>query len=217
VWSGSAVLVLTGGSGSRDAAALPGRLHWSLGLDGVALALQLRQDCCTPQPLVLRVVPGFGRLRIELPAASAAADTGAEDIGQWPMTWLVGLGTPWNTLAPRGTMALASPGFTAESAQGRWRFSGRLDLALRGAGSRLTTLPALGDYRLSVQARDDGAAALQLSTEQGALQLAGQGEWAPSLRFRGQASAAPGAEAALANLLNIIGRRQGALSLISIG
>lgn len=227
VWSGSAVLVLTGGSGSRDAAALPGRLHWSLGLDGAALALRLRQDCCTPQPLMLRLVPGFGRLRIELPATATAAPeanttaadaaVAAAELGQWPMDWLVGLGTPWNTLAPRGTMALASPGFTAESAQGRWRFSGRLDLALRGAGSRLTTLPALGDYRLSVQARDDGAAALQLSTEQGALQLAGQGEWAPSLRFRGQASAAPGAEAALANLLNIIGRRQGALSLISIG
>jgi len=213
VWSGSAVLVLTGGPGSRDASALPGRLHWNLGLDGAALALRLRQDCCTEQPLTLRVSPGFGRLRIELPAH---ADPAAE-LGQWPMDWLSGLGTPWNTLAPRGTMALASPGFRAESTQGRWRFSGRLDLALRGAGSRLTTLPSLGDFRLSVQARDDGGAAMQLSTEQGALQLAGQGEWAPTLRFRGQASAAPGAEAALANLLNIIGRRQGALSLISIG
>jgi general secretion pathway protein N len=49
------------------------------------------------------------------------------------------------------------------------------------------------------------------------LQLSGQGEWAPRLRFRGQASATPEAEAALANLLNIIGRRQGAVSLISIG
>ena len=114
-------------------------------------------------------------------------------------------------------MALASPGFSAESAQGRWRFSGRLELQLRGAASRLTTLPELGDYRLLVQARDDGAAALQLSTEQGALQLSGQGAWAPSLRFRGQASAGPGAEAALANLLNIIGRGEGAVSLISIG
>lgn len=212
VWSGSAVLVLAGGTGSRDAAALPGRLHWRLGLDGAALKLVLRQDCCTEQPLALRVQPGFGRWRIELPATE-----GAPELGQWPMEGLAGLGTPWNTLAPRGTMTLASPGFTAESAQGRWRFTGRLDLALRGAGSRLTTLPALGDYRLSVQARDDGGAAMQLSTDQGALQLSGQGEWAPSLRFRGQASAAPGAEAALSNLLNIIGRRQGAVSLISIG
>jgi general secretion pathway protein N len=234
VWSGSAVLVLTGGPGSRDAAALPGRLHWRLGLDGTALALTLRQDCCTDQPLVLRVHAGIGRLRVELPGtgagpgaapATAPATTPAvapqpepaAALGQWPLQSLAGLGTPWNTLAPRGTMALASPGFAAERAQGRWRFSGRLDLALRGAASRLTTLPALGDYRLVVQARDDGTAALRLSTDQGALQLSGDGEWAPALRFRGQASAAPGAEAALANLLNIIGRRQGAVSLISIG
>lgn len=213
LWAGSAVLVLTGGPGSRDAAALPGRLHWRLGLDGTALALALRQDCCTERDLVLRVQPGFGRLRVELPAPADPASA----LGHWPMQGLAGLGTPWNTLAPRGTMTLASPGFAAESAQGRWRFSGRLDVALRGAGSRLTTLPVLGDYRLSVQGRDDGGAAMELRTDHGALQLDGQGEWAPSLRFRGQASAAPGAEAALANLLNIIGRRQGAVSLISIG
>jgi general secretion pathway protein N len=229
-WTGSAVLVLAGGEGSRDASALPGRLHWRIGMDGMALTLTLRQDCCTEQPLAVRVVPGFGRLSVVLPSRDAAAapaasassaapppPEAARELGQWPMAVLAGLGTPWNTLAPRGNLTLASPGFKAESVQGRWRFSGRLDLALRGTGSRLTTLPALGDYRLTLQSRDDGGAALQLSTEQGALQLAGEGEWAPTLRFRGQASAAPGAEAALANLLNIIGRRQGAVSLISIG
>jgi general secretion pathway protein N len=213
LWSGSAVLVLAGGPGSRDAAALPGRLHWTLGLDGLALAVTLRQDCCTARALVLRVDGGPGRLRVALPPP---ADADAA-LGQWPMQVLAGLGTPWNTLAPRGSMTLASPGFAAESVKGRWRFSGRLDVALRGAGSRLTTLPVLGDYSLTVQSRDDGGATLALATDQGALQLSGQGEWAPRLRFRGQASAVPEAEAALANLLNIIGRRQGAVSLISIG
>jgi general secretion pathway protein N len=37
------------------------------------------------------------------------------------------------------------------------------------------------------------------------------------LRFRGEATAAEGDEGALDNLLNIIGRRQGARSVISIG
>ena len=37
------------------------------------------------------------------------------------------------------------------------------------------------------------------------------------LRFEGVASAAPEREAALANLLNIIGRRSGARSIITIG
>jgi general secretion pathway protein N len=59
---------------------------------------------------------------------------------------------------------------------------------------------------------------VQLATRSGPLQLSGSGEWAAGrLRFRGQASAAPGFEAVLGNLLNIIGRRQGAVSLISIG
>ena len=57
-----------------------------------------------------------------------------------------------------------------------------------------------------------------LTTTSGALQLSGNGQFAAGrLRFRGQASAAPGSEAALNNLLNIIGRRQGAQSVISIG
>ena len=44
------------------------------------------------------------------------------------------------------------------------------------------------------------------------------GEWRGGrVRFNGQASAAPGQEAALGNLLNIIGRRQGAVSVITIG
>ncbi len=30
IWSGSGVVVLTGGTGSRDAAALPGRLQWRM-------------------------------------------------------------------------------------------------------------------------------------------------------------------------------------------
>ena len=35
--------------------------------------------------------------------------------------------------------------------------------------------------------------------------------------FTGEATAAPGREAALANLLNIIGRRNGARSVITVG
>jgi general secretion pathway protein N len=214
LWQGSAVLVLTGGPGSRDASALPGRLHWTLGLDGTALQLRARLACCLDDELALRVEPGLGRLRVSLPGR---ADAPARQLAQLPLAWLEGLGTPWNTIAPRGTMALASAGFVAESAAGRWRFSGRLEAELRGAASRLSTLPVLGDYRIGLVADAGGGARLELATRAGALQLSGSGAWAPALRFRGEARAAPGAEAALANLLNIIGRRQGAASLISIG
>ncbi len=213
VWQGSAVMVLTGGPGSQNASALPGRLHWRLGLDGAALRLRARQDCCINGELALRVVPGLGRMRVELPGSSGA-------IGQWPASWLVGLGTPWNTLQPSGTLQLVSPGLTLEQVQGRWRFSGTAQLELGGIASRLSTLDTLGSYRLTVSGDAAGgeATALQLSTTSGALLLSGSGQWVASkLRFTGQASAAAGSESVLANLLNIIGRRQGALSVISIG
>ncbi len=219
VWQGSAVVVLTGGPGSRDASALPGRLHWRLGLDGSALALRARQACCLNGELLLRVVPGLGRLRLELPANSAGAA-----LGQWPASWLVGLGTPWNTLQPAGTLQLSSPGLWLEQVQGRWRFSGRAELLLGSMASRLSTLDTLGSYRLLLVGEATGgeAATLQLSTTSGALQLSGNGQFlgggaASHLRFRGQARAEAGSEAVLNNLLNIIGRRQGAASVISIG
>jgi general secretion pathway protein N len=73
VWNGSAVAVLGGGPGSRDASALPGRLRWSLGWSGGAPALVLRQDCCIAQPLPLRVDLGLGRWRVALPAKASSA------------------------------------------------------------------------------------------------------------------------------------------------
>jgi general secretion pathway protein N len=52
----------------------------------------------------------------------------------------------------------------------------------------------------------------------GALQLKGQGQWlGERLRFTGEASAAEGQDAVLSNLLNIIGRRDGTRSLLSLG
>jgi general secretion pathway protein N len=225
VWQGSAVAVLTGGPGSRDASALPGRLHWRLGLDGTALALRVRQACCVNGELLLRVQPGLGRLRLELPAnATDAAGHAGTAVGQWPASWLVGLGTPWNTLQPAGTLQLRSTGLWLEQVQGRWRFNGRAELLLGSMASRVSTLETLGSYRLLFvgDAAGGDAATLQLSTTSGALQLSGSGQFlgsgaASHLRFRGQASAAAGSEAVLNNLLNIIGRRQGAVSVISIG
>lgn len=229
VWNGNAVLVLTGGVGSRDASALPDRLHWRLRPEGLGLQVRATQPCCLNGELLLRLAAGLGRLHIELPADAVAAGAGpasgaSRALGQWPASWLVGLGTPWNTLQPSGTLQISSPGLVLEQVQGRWRFSGRVELTLATLASRLSTLDSLGSYRLTLSgdAAAGEAAQLQLLTTEGALQLSGSGQLlgagaASRLRFRGQASAAAGFEAALGNLLNIIGRRQGAASLISIG
>jgi general secretion pathway protein N len=237
VWNGNAVLVLAGGMGSRDASALPDRLHWRLRPEGLGLGVRATQPCCLNGELHLRLAAGLGRFRLELPGVAAAHAPGTgtgrsaapgrstgSSLGQWPASWLVGLGTPWNTLQPTGTLQLRSPGLVLEQVQGRWRFTGQLELTLATLASRLSTLDSLGSYRLTLSgdAAASEAAQLQLLTTEGALQLSGSGQLlgtgaASRLRFRGQANAAAGFEAALGNLLNIIGRRQGAFSLISIG
>ncbi|MFM8919450.1 MAG: hypothetical protein ACKOEU_05435 [Limnohabitans sp.] len=60
VWQGSAKLVLTGGEGSRDAMALPGRIEWQLqlspqGLRLPRLNLQLLAPCCMTQPALIQI------------------------------------------------------------------------------------------------------------------------------------------------------------------
>jgi len=214
LWRGSALLVLTGGEGSRDATALPDRLEWRLGLSGFKPELRLRQACCLRGEVRALVSPGWGRVAVQV-----LPDQG-NTIGQWPAALLAGLGTPWNTMQMGGTLRLTSPGMTIESVQGRMRFSGDAALDVAHVSSRVSTLDTLGSYRLTLRgdAGSGDGARMELITVDGALRLSGSGQWAGSgLRFRGEASAAEGSEPALNNLLNIIGRRQGARSVISIG
>ncbi len=229
VWAGSAVTVLTGGPGSRDASSLPGRLDWQIGLRGLGFELRLRQACCLNGTVALRVQPGFGGTTTTLLPSPGW-------VGQWPSAWLAGLGTPWNTFQLGGAMRLSSPGLSVQTVQGRWRVNGSAELELLGASSRLSTLDPLGSYRVSLigdrpvgdkappaasnTAADTtaGPARVGLATLEGALQLSGSGTWGiAGLQFRGEARANAADEAALANLLNIIGRRDGARSVIVIG
>ncbi len=213
VWHGSAVLVLQGGAGSHDAAALPGRLHWSITPAWGGAQVTLQHACCLQGDLQIAVRPGLSGVTLQVPARP-------DGIGQWPARWLVGLGTPWNTLQLGGSIRLSSDGLTLLAAQGKTRLSGALVVQLVGASSRISPIDPLGNYRFSVRGDAQGGdgASLVLDTAEGALRLSGTGLWTGSgLRFRGEARAAEGFEVGLSNLLNIIGRRQGALSVISIG
>lgn len=214
LWSGSGVLVLTGGADSRDASRLPGRLEWTLGLTGLALQVQARQACCINGSLNLRIEPGLGRWRLAL------LDNAAGWTARWPAAWMSGLGTPWNTLQLGGGVRMSSQGLQLEWAQGRWIQTGRLDLDFVNLASRVSPVAPLGSYRLTLAAdpTSAGVSTLQMQTLDGALQISGQGTLSGGrARFNGSAQAAPGREAGLDNLLNIIGRRDGGRSLISIG
>ena len=211
IWNGSAVAVLAGGPDSRDATYLPGRLEWTLAPRWYGVDLAARQDCCINGTAVVQIRPGLGRVRATLMPRT-------DWVGQWPSAWLGGLGTPWNTLQLGGAFRLVSPGMTIESVEGRWRFEGRVELVLEGVSSRLTTLDTLGSYRVTLTGASNGPALLTVTTQDGPLQLSGNGTWGPGgVKFRGEARAETADEQALSNLLNIIGRRDGARSIISIG
>lgn len=207
IWAGSARLVLTGGAGSQDRTALPGRVHWRVTPALPGVSAQVRADCCTgAAPLGLRISPRWGGASVAVAASESV----------WPAALLTGLGTPWNTVQPQGELAVATPGLQIDWAAGRMTLDGRAGITVRHLSSRLSTLQPLGSYRLELQGGD--AVALSLSTLEGGLQLSGSGQWVGSrLRFSGEARGAPGMEAQLANLLNIIGRRQGDRAIISLG
>jgi len=206
VWAGSGQLSLHGGQGSNDVSVLPGRVQWRLIPALGALDLELRADCCTPEGLNVHIVPSWSGARLQV----------ADRQSHWSAQWLAGLGTPWNTIRPEGQLLLQSSAFVVQWAAGRWSWQGALQIDALDMASRLSTLRPMGSYRLRLQ--DGPSSQLELSTLQGGLQLQGSGQWTGGKwRFEGEASAAPDREEALANLLNIIGQRRGARSIIKLG
>ena len=247
VWHGSGLTVLTGGTDSHEPpSVLPTRVEWRVRPHWNGLSLHLTQDCCLPQGLEIAFVRGLNAWRVTIGGSGFAAEENggaaskagtfgnravvadaATPIGEWPASLLVGLGFPANTLQPNGRLTLTAQNLAFAIRGGRARMLGHAQLEIRQASSRITTLDTLGSYRLVLDADPTTEATpgtgadrtrLTLTTLEGSLILDGTSELGPNgLRFRGTAKAAPGSKNALNNLLNIIGRRNGALSAISIG
>jgi general secretion pathway protein N len=206
VWNGSARLLLAGGAGSNDVAALPGRIDWRLRPAWGGVDADVAAACCIDQPLPLRARLRWGGAELRI----------GDQRTHWPAAVLSGLGTPWNTLQIDGELLLATQGLSVEWIEGRLVVAGRAELTASRLSSRLSTLKPMGSYRITLTG--GSSSTLQLETLEGALQLTGSGRWVGSrLHFSGTATATPEREAALSNLLNIIGRRRGAASIITIG
>ena len=101
-------LLLTGGPGSTDRAALPGRVDWQITLEPSRPRLQLHLPCCAAQPLAFTITPGVASARLQLGASAL----------QLPAAWLSGLGTPFNTLQLGGSLQLRTQGLDVTLAQG---------------------------------------------------------------------------------------------------
>ena len=206
VWNGSAQWVLTGGSASRDQMALPGRVDWQLRPALTGLAMRWNADCCMRTPLPIQIQPHWGGATVRL----------ATHESRWPAALLAGLGTPWNTIQPQGQLVLRTQDLSLALNAGRLQVDGSAELDVMAVTSRLSTIQPLGSYRVRVQGGE--MTSLQLSTLDGALQLQGQGQWVGQrLRFQGEAWAAEGRESALANLLTMIGQRNGNRVQLSVG
>lgn len=207
IWRGSAQLVLTGGTGSRDATTLSGRLHWRL---RPALPLNLKAslqaDCCTTQAINVILTPHLkGLSAVVQPSQST-----------WPAALLTGLGAPFNTIDLQATLKLNTQLLTTTWLDRQFKLEGKAELDVLDASTRLSTLRPVGSYRVSMQG--GSTPSLSLQTLSGSLQLSGTGQFTGSrLYFNGEASAGPNSEAALSNFLNIIGRRDGPRTIFTLG
>lgn len=210
VWQGSAQLVLSGGSGSRNAQALPGRLHWAIAPTWTGVRLNWRADCCMTDAATVHLQAGWNTWAVQ-------AD---DHTSRWPAALLSGLGAPWNTLQAQGQLQLRTQALRVRWTQGRLQMHGLAELEVQHLSSRLSPVKPMGSYRLALNGTAEGTPtpSLALSTLQGPLLVSGQGQWVGQrLRFTGEARAEEGQEAAFDNLLNIVGRRQGTRSLLSLG
>ncbi len=222
VWNGSAQWVLNEGplniatstnlARPASTTALPTRVTWQLGpsIDfsnlRLAMSAKVASACCTPLPVRVDVSPLWRGVRVQV----------SDHTSNWPASWLVGLGAPWNTVQPEGQMQLQTTQLQWTQQAGQERLQGQAELQMQQLSTRLSTLRPLGSYRVRVQGGD--TIALTLDTLEGSLRLQGNGQLQNGhVRFNGEASAAPDAEAALSNLLNILGQRQGAKSILKLG
>ena len=198
------------------------------------LTVTVENGCCFKVPLVVSVLlkNSSGDLVLKF----------SDSDSNWPAQWLGGLGAPWNTVAPKGTLMiqtrsaeLALHPFSAQAPN----LYGFAQITLLDLSSQLSTLEPLGTYVIklsepggdfsllesNLRPKSDtkvglGGVTLHLSLEttEGRLELTGEGDWINQrLHFDGLAKAQPGFEAALANLLSVLGPRRDNTATLKIG
>jgi general secretion pathway protein N len=129
-------------------------------------------------------------------------DTEAE----FPAAFVAQLYTPLSLISPQGKVRISTKGLTLAPD----KVEGTAALEWLNAGSTLSSVQPLGDYRLDITGVEKNAN-IKLTTLRGDLEFSGQGMWRPQtgqLQLNG--SALPRARAGeLQPLLNMIGPDQG--------
>jgi general secretion pathway protein N len=135
-----------------------------------------------------------------------------------PTTILEGLGNPWSTLRPRGTLSARwtdlkwtmSSGNSGSDGSGS---SGIIRITISNLTSPISPVAPLGSYEIQANLASN-ASTWVLSTSSGPLLLKGEGAighgaGSKGLQFTGEAAAGLGAEDALVGLLSLLGKREG--------
>ena len=122
-----------------------------------------------------------------------------------PGNFLEGLGSPWNSLHPRGKIKLQWSDIKLDAVA-----TGLVEVQFLDITSPISLVKPLGSYALKLQIDQD--IKVDLFTLNGPLLLNGRGLLANGrLAFQGEASATPESSDSLIGLLSIIGRKDGSV------
>ena len=194
IWHGSATVALSAGTGSQTATVLPGRLTWDVAfwplLTGTLRVALLHSEAMAA-PTTLAVTPSGWTM-----------DPGSIRL---PASLLEGIGAPFNTLRPDGTMRIDWSALQGSFA-GNQKY-GHLTIKLEQMSAAVSRLRPLGSYRAEVDLTGaDGK--LELKTTAGPLYLEGSGTLGRQPRFDGTAHTDPEAATQLAGLMSLLGRHE---------
>ncbi|WP_339936712.1 type II secretion system protein N [Undibacterium luofuense] len=205
-WSGSAFVGVAADNNGPVTPVFPGRFSWKI--SPLLLLGQIEVNLSNPEALSKSV----------LMTGNVSTLFVSEAVLLLPTERLQGLGAPLNTIGPSGKLDMhwKNLSFVREGTQ--FNGQGQLLFTLSDMSSRLSPVRPLGSYevRLDLQGTKMN---LQLQTQQGPMMLSGTGGiQGGRLQFSGKAWAQDGAEAKLANLLNLLGqrRKEGAKDVIAL-
>ncbi|MGO3890449.1 MAG: type II secretion system protein N [Paenalcaligenes sp.] len=191
LWKGSSQLIVN----TQHPQALPSRIHWQWNWTPWP-QLQITSNDLA-QPLLLSLSGtrlSLSQSRLQLPASLLSS--------AHPLL---------ASLQPHGNLSITWPTFYLGA-------STPVDISVRWQNAAVTvaSLRPLGSYALDLQLAD--STTLQLRTEQGPLQLSGQGSFGPKrpFSFKGEASSSPEYTAALQPLLHLLGPVQNGRASFSL-
>jgi general secretion pathway protein N len=205
-WAGSTELALVKPNKAEASIPIPGRIHWHWLWQGWIPELVVNSDCCFSQPVTFKLILGTDLQQLSISDVKI----------NFPLTILEGLGAPFNTLKPNGDLQIETRKLKMTLADRVMKVSGDADFELGNLSSVLSQVKPIGTYTVAAKGQGDRIS-FKLSTRSGALQLSGSGELTQKkFRFNAEATSSPGYELAMSNLLNVIGRRSGNRSIISM-